>query len=584
VADERAQRRLAAILAADVVGYSRLIEQDEAGTLEALKAHRAELIDPKIAEHNGRIVKLTGDGLLVEFPSVVNAVACAVDIQQAMQGRNVGLPDDQAIWLRIGVNVGDIIVEAEDIFGDGVNVAARLEGIAPPGGIAVSAMAHDHIGNRLDLHFEDTGQHTLKNIDRPVRVYRAILDHPPASPRPALSLPDKPSIAILPFDNMSSDPEQSYFADGIVEEITAALARIRGFFVIARNSAFAYRGKSFNVQQVGRELGVRYVLEGSVRRAGNHLRIAAQLIETENARHIWAESFKGNIAEVFDLQDNITARVVGAIQPSIQMAEIERARRKRPSDLKTYDLVMQALPHVWALAREGNASATELLEKALELDPEYPQALSLLAWCHAQRAVYNWSSTPEADKREALRLAERAAELSGEDPFVLAVLAAAHTVVRNIATAGMLLKRALVIDPNSAFAWNRSGWLSLYSSKAEAAVAQFEQALRLSPFDPMVFTCYFGIGCAHFIAGASALAVEWFLRGLAERPHAVWLHRTLIPALVEAGRMDEALERTRELLCAYPNLTIRAVREAMVFKSDVMDRHAAGLRLVGVPE
>jgi adenylate cyclase len=319
-----AQRRLVAILAADVVGYSRLMGLDEAGTLVALKALRADLLDVKIAEHSGRVFKSTGDGLLAEFPSVVNAASCAIAIQRAMQARNNDLPEERAIRLRIGMNLGDVIVEGDEVFGDGVNVAARIESIAPPGGVAISGTVHDHLGTRLDVHFEDIGEQMLKNIDRPVRVYligdggRNGVSYP--------TLPNKPSIAVLPFDNMSGDPEQDYFVDGLVEDIITALSRVTWFFVIARNSSFAYKGWAVDVRQVGRELGVRYVLEGSVRKAGNRLRISGQLIDTATGSHIWADRFDGEIENIFDLQDKITASVAGAIQPKLLKAEIERAR------------------------------------------------------------------------------------------------------------------------------------------------------------------------------------------------------------------------------------------------------------------
>ena len=391
MAEERVERRLTAILAADVSGYSRLMGADEEGTLNQMKAHRRTLIDPKIEEHRGRIVKATGDGLLAEFASVVDAVRCAVDIQRRMVARNAEIANDKRIEYRIGVNVGDIIIDGGDIFGDGVNVAARLEGLAKPGGICVSARVQEDVRGKLDIAFDDEGEQQLKNIEWPVRVYRVQLGGAASSARTALPIPDKPSIAVLPFNNLSADPDQDYLADGIVEAITAELSHIRSFFVISRNSAFTYKGRATNAREIGSELGVAYLLEGSVQKAGNRLRITVQLIETEGGAHVWSERYDGTIDDIFDLQDRITEQVAGALQPSIRSAEIERSRRKRPQDLGAYDYAMRAMPHVWALEKEESTKALELLDKALAIDPEYPLALSLAGWCHAQRSVYNWA-------------------------------------------------------------------------------------------------------------------------------------------------------------------------------------------------
>ena len=378
-------RRLAAILAADVVGYSRLIGADEEGTLNRLRVIRAEVIDPKITEHRGRIVKTTGDGLLVEFSSVVDALRCATQWQQRMDERNAAAPGDDRIEYRIGVHQGDIVVEDEDIFGDGVNVAARLEGLADPGGICVSARVQEDAAGRLDMAFADLGEQSLKNIARPVRVYRVRLttaeNQPKARPTESgpLTLPDKPSIAILPFANLNGDPEQEYFADGMVEEIITALSRIRWLFVIARNSSYTHKGQSVDVKQVGRELRVRYVLEGSVRKAGNRVRITAQLIEAEAGSHVWAERYDRSLDDIFALQDEIALSTVGAIEPSLREAEIERVKRKRPDSLDAYDLVLRALPHVYAVMPEEAQKAVPLLERALALEPDYGLAHAFLA-------------------------------------------------------------------------------------------------------------------------------------------------------------------------------------------------------------
>jgi adenylate cyclase len=368
-----ATRRLAAILAADVAGYSRLMGADEEGTLELLKALRRELLDPKIAEHCGRIVKTTGGGLLVEFASVVDAVRCAVEVQRAMANRNAGAPAEKRIEFRFGIHQGDILVEDGDIFGDGVNLAARLEGLAEPGGICVSGRVRADAAGKVDVAFDDLGEQSLKNIARPVRVYRVRLGEAPETntPAAALALPDKPSIAVLPFANMSGDPEQEYFADGMVEEIITALSRIRWLFVIARNSSFTYKGRAVDVKQVGRELVVRYVLEGSVRKGGNRVRITAQLIDATSGAHLWADRFDGLLEDVFELQDKVAISVAGVIEPTLRQSEIERARRKRPDSLDAYDLYLRALPCAVAAMPEDADKALPLLGKAIELEPDF---------------------------------------------------------------------------------------------------------------------------------------------------------------------------------------------------------------------
>lgn len=583
-AGNKVERRLTAILAADVVGYSRLMGADEVGTLAALNAHRRDLIDVKIAEHQGRIVRLTGDGMLVEFPSVVNAVACAAAVQRGMAERNADVPTERRIEFRVGVNLGDVIVEGADIFGDGVNVAARLEGIAQPGGIAVSGTVRDHIGNRLDIAFDDTGDHTLKNIERPVRVYSVRVKSGEHAAHPALPLPDKPSIAVLPFKNLSGEPEQEYFADGMVEDITAALSRVRSFFVIACNSTLTYKGRAVNVQQASRELGVRYVLAGSVRRVRDRVRITAQLIDAVTAAHLWADHYDGIVQDVFELQDQITTNVVGAIEPSIRAAEIERARRKRPESLDAYDLVMQALPHVWSLDHLSNEKATRLLEDALHLDPAYPMALSLFAWCRGQRVVYGWSRDPDAEREEAIRKAQTAADLAEEDPFVLTVLGAALTITRQYQAGLLAVEKALALDPNSAWAWSRSGYLQIQFDRPDKAIDHFEKAIRLSPFDPLIFNSHFGIGMAHFVAGRYGDCVNWCEKALLANPKAIWINRTLAAAYVFTGQRKEAELSVRRLLDGYPGLTIPAVRSAQAWRPRVLDRLSEGLKQAGLPE
>jgi TolB-like protein len=399
-------RRLAAILAADVAGYSRLIGADESGTLDRLRALRRELLDPKIAEHRGRLVKTTGDGLLVEFGSVVDALRCAVEVQSEMTGHNTGVPPNKRIELRIGINVGDIVVEGGDIFGDGVNVAARLEGLAEPGGICVSARVQEDAAGKLDLAFEDIGEQQLKNIARPVRVFGAVIGQKPV-PEPALALPDKPSIAVLPFANMSGDAEQEYFADGMVEEIITALSRIRWLFVIARNSSFTYKGQAVDVKQVGRELGVRYVLEGSVRKAGNRVRITGQLIDATTGAHLWADRFDGSFEDVFDLQDKVASSVAGVIEPALQAAETARSANRPTTDLTAYDLYLRA----YAMSLSSAARFPEalgLVEQAIARDPRYGPALAWAAICCFRLLLDGRSEDRDADRLKGADFARRA--------------------------------------------------------------------------------------------------------------------------------------------------------------------------------
>jgi adenylate cyclase len=582
------QRRLAAILAADVVGYSRLMGQDERGTLARLKSVIEDHIRPTIGEFNGRIFKLMGDGLLAEFPSVVEAVACALRIQEGMADRESDLSDDQRIRLRIGINLGDVLVDGADIFGDGVNIAARLEALADPGGVCISNAAFDAVEGKLDLEFDDLGTKEVKNIAKPIRVFRLKIgtgDGSRTNTRSdAPALPDKPSIAVLPFDNMSGDPDQEYFADGVVEALTAALSRIRSFFVIARNSAFTYKGKATNVREIGADLGVAYVLEGSVQRAGNRVRITVQLIETEGGVHIWADKYDGSLDDIFDLQDHITERVAGALQPSLRLAEVERAHRKRPEDLGAYDYTMRAFRHVWTLEKDEAQKALGLLEKAIEIDPRYPLALALAGWCHAQQSVYNWVEDTGAARAKSLEYAERAAALSSDDPLILTVLGTVHTFSRNYGAARVMLERAVSLDPNAAWAWSRLGWLAVYSDRPEEAQELFEKALRLSPVDPMNFNNYAGIGSAFQVAGQDDKAAEMFQRALHERPNTHWLHRNLSAALWGAGREDEARRSFDKLIAEHPNFRIQHFKDAMVFTPRVLDRIGEQLKQLGAAD
>ena len=455
-------------------GYSRLMEADEEGTLAALKAIRRELTGAKIAEHRGRIVKTTGDGVLVEFPSVVDAVRCAVEVQRAMSERNAGAPPDKRIEFRVGINLGDIISDEHDIYGDGVNVAARLEALAEPGGVLVSSTVRDHVRDKLDVVFDDLGEQQIKNIARPVHVFRVDMGPPApglnpfgrhAGGTPALQsplpLPDKPSLAVLPFQNMSGDPEQEYFADGIVEEITTAIARLPWLFVIARNSSFTYKGKPVDVKQVARELGVRYVLEGSVRKAGNRVRITGQLIDTATGAHIWADRFDGALDNIFELQDQIASSIAGAIEPKLRQSEIDRANRKPAESLDAYDLYLRALAHYNRFTEESTESAIGLLREVLAIDPSHAPAATFVGWCRVTQAAQGWGLVSRNEIADSVRLSNQVLDTGKDDPdalwraaFTLAFFAGAR------ATATSMVDRALTLNPNSGYAWATRAWIA----------------------------------------------------------------------------------------------------------------------------
>jgi TolB-like protein/class 3 adenylate cyclase len=559
-----ATRRLAAILAADVAGYSRLIGADEEGTLNRLNAIRAELIDPTITTHRGRIVKTTGDGLLVEFGSVVDALRCAVEWQAGMAERNALVPPTNRIEFRIGVHQGDIVVEDGDIFGDGVNVAARLEGLAEPGGICVSARVQEDVAGRLDLTFEDIGERSLKNIARPVRVYRVRLttakNTPKVTPtesRP-LTLPDKPSIAVLPFENMSGDPEQEYFADGMVEEIITALSRIRWLFVIARNSTFTYKGQTVDLKQVGRELGVRYVLEGSVRKSGQRIRIAGQLIDAPTGTHLWADRFDGSLEDVFDIQDKVAISVAGVIEPTLQAAETARSANRPTHDLTAYDLYLRA----YALFSSSSARMPEvlhLLDRAIERDPRYGPALAFAANCCVRLVIDGRSENLEASSRQCVGLARRALEVGSNDPGVLANAAVALAYFgEDIGAMMALVDRALTLNPSFARGWFISGLLRLLAGQPDRAIEDSEISLRLSP-RARVGQPFNVIGAAHLISQHFDEAIPNLLFAIQEDPTFPEPYRHLAVCYAHMGRLDEAREIVTRLRSVTPDVVPRIV-------------------------
>jgi adenylate cyclase len=587
-------RKIAAILAADVVGFSRLTGADEDGTLAALRALRAEHTDPTIAAHNGRVFKRTGDGFLVEFRSVTEAARCAVGLQEKMPERNAGLPSDRRIEFRIGVHLGDIIEEADgDLMGDGVNIAARLEGICEPNCVCLSGAAYDQIRDKLDCRVIDLGEKELKNIRRPVRAYQieaspaAVAPGSTAPPRAGSGRPltDRASLAVLPFQNLGGDPETDYFADGVIEDVITALSRVRWLFVIARNSSFIYKTRSIDAHQIGRELGVRYLLDGSIRKAGKRVRISAQLIEAATGRHIWADRFEGDLAEIFELQDRITTGVVVAVEPSLRLAEIERAQRKPTDNLDAYDLYLRALPCINAYTREGFAEAEVLLRKAIVFDGAYADALAALAECLVRMTLNGWIADKEANTNEACNLAARAVGADPENAAVLAVAAWAYSTLGvHFEQSLELANRALALHPNSVHVRSFCGWVFNYFGENQLAIEQFEEARRLSPVDPKSYFPMLGLAAAHFFAGHFEETVSLTGRILAEVPSHNVARRYRAAALGHLGRIDQARVVIADLLAAQPNSNLRSARSTNFRNVEMSRIYVEGLKSAGLPE
>jgi adenylate cyclase len=580
-------RRLAAILAADVAGYSRLMGADEEGTLGRLKALRSDLADPKIKEHRGRIVKTTGDGLLIEFSSVVDAVRCAVEVQRAMAERNADVSQEKRIEFRIGINLGDVIRDGRDIFGDGVNIAARLETLAEPGGICVSRVVHEQVRDKLDVAFEDMGEQQVKNIARPVHVWCIRLGTKPAVSAAAPALPDKPSLAVLPFQNMTGDPEQEYFVDGVVEEITTAISRLPWLFVIARNSSFTYKGKAVDVKQVARELGVRYVLEGSVRKAANRVRITGQLIDTASGAHIWADRFDGTLDDIFELQDQVAGGVVGAIEPKLRSAEIERAVRKPTESLDAWDLYLRALALRYQYTEESIREAVSLLERALAIDPACAPAAAMIGSCLLHQRIHGFGQVSAAEIAEAVRLARIAVEVGQDDPDALWM--AGWTLsgfTREHATAENVIDRALALNPNSAHAWVARGLVSIFQDRPNQAIEAIERAIRLSPLDPWGGRAFTSpLAMAHFAAGRYEEAIQWADRALAAQPDYRPALRIKAACCAYLDRIEEARNWLGRVLEIEHGLTLARLKASMSqFSPGLMTRFAEGLRKAGLPE
>ncbi len=579
------ERRLAAILVADMVGYSRLIRADEEGTIVAFNALRADLIDPKIAEHHGRIVKLMGDGMLVEFSSVMDAVRYAVETQRGITAHEAGVPAEKRIAFRIGINLGDVVIDGDDIHGDGVNVAARLEGLADPGGICVSGAVYDQVKNRTELAFEDLGEQDVKNIDESVQVWKWVADGtkaraPEIAATGAPPLPDKPSMVVLPFVNMSGEVEQDYFADGLTEDIITELSRFQSFFVIARNSAFVYKGKPVKMQDVGRELGVHYVVEGSVRKAGDRLRVVVQLIEAASGNHVWAERYDHDLIDIFDLQDEVTRSIVAAIPGRLESADLNRIKRKRPADMAVYDYVLRGKMHHHRATREDNAEALRLLDKAIELDPEFAEAYAWKACTLGQALARGFGDNKEELFARDVEAVEKALSLDENNFECHWIMCEVRMMVARMDEAELHHQKALALNPNDPRVVAQRSELLTWLGRPVEGVDWARQAMRLDP--------YAAAGRAHllgralYIARQYADAIEAFKQ---VGTHRYGHHAEIAGCHAQLGSDDKASLHAGEVVRLKPDFSIADHVQGLPFKeSRDREHYRDGLRKAGLPE
>jgi adenylate cyclase len=583
-------RRLVAVFAADVEGYSRLMGADEVATLKGLTERRA-ILDRLIGEHRGRIANTAGDSVLAEFGSAVDAVQCAVEAQAALAKANTGVPPDKSINFRIGVHIGDVMVRAGDLFGEGVNIAARLQALAHPGTVCISGATYDQVRKVLPMTFVDLGVQQVKNIQEPIRAYQVSAPSEKQqaarervaeaeSPPP---MPDKPSIAVLPFENISGDPEQEYFADGMVEEIITALSRFKWLFVIARNSSFTFKGKAVDVKEVGRRLGVRYVLEGSVRKASGKVRITGQLIDAVTGAHIWADRFERDLTDVFALQDEVTVAVVSAIQPKLLQTEIAMAERRRSENLTAYDLFLRVMPQVYLTTREGLAEAIRLARRALELDPRFGLVTALAGLCHMNKVLWGYSTNPQYDRKEAVRLLRLALSVDDGDPDTLARAGLISAfIVGDCEGAIELADRAVALNPNSYAAWVCRGWVYRVAGLQEEAVRSFERGMRMSPVDPQLHQSFAGMGLAFIELGRFDEAIVAGKKAQRQNPSFSLAYRCLAAAFAHLGRDAEAREAAARLLQLDPAFTISAwIARGGQSNAKLL---IEGLRKAGLPE
>ncbi len=580
------KRRLAAILAGDMVGFSRLMEADESGTLARLKAHRVELIDPAIAKNGGRIVKTTGDGMLVEFASVVDACQCAVEVQRRMARRNAELPDDRRIDFRFGINLGDIIVEGDDVYGTGVNIAARLEALADPGGICFSDLAQKAVDGNLDVDLEDMGHHDLKNIAQPVHVWRWVSDEssgPACEPAPTSIQPEKPSLAVLAFENMSGDAEQAYFSDGISEDIITDLSKLEGLHVIARNSSFVYKNQAVSIPQVARELGVRYVLEGSVRKAGNRVRVTAQLIDSTDGGHVWADRFDRDLDDIFAVQDELTQEIVSVLKVKLTPDEKDRLVHKGTADIDAYNLFLRGREQAWLHTKVGNRTARQLLESAIAIDPGFAAAKAHIAFTHVMDYVNGWSDSPEESLRVGLEMAGQAVETNEMESQSHFALAAACIWSRDLDRARAAANRCLALAPNSAEGLLTTAHALIFGGEPAGALEALGTYMRLDPHYPDI-TLHF-LAEAHISMGQydEAIAV---LKQRLQRNSDSWMAFALLASCYgHLGRLEEGRAALAELLRINPGFSIERRRRTLPFKNPAdFERRVEGMRKVGLQQ
>lgn len=585
MAEQRVQRRLAAIVAADVVGYSRLMNADEAGTLRELNVVRTTLMEPIVAEYRGRIVKLMGDGLLIEFASAVDAVESMIHVQRRVAERNAEVPDSRSIVFRIGVNLGDVIVEADDIFGDGVNVAARLEKLADPGGICISGIVFDQVRGKLDAGFEHLGTHQVKNVAEPIRTYRVAAASVVNLTAGHIPVATKPSIVVLPFDNMSDDHAQEYFSDGISEDLTTALSRFNWLFVIARNSAFTYKGKAADLKKVRRELGVRYILEGSVRRAGDRVRVNAQLIDAESERHVWAQRYDRRLDDLFELQDDIVASIATVVGPEITLAEIERVRTKRSDDLNAWDHYLRAMAAYHRMTQQDMEAAIAGLEAAIRLDADFANAYALLAMCHTHVGMRGWIRPARTAFEEALRRAEQAVRLSPASPEANQSLAFVLAITGHAEQAVGAARRAIELNPNLAEAYATLGRALVFCGALQEGIAACLKAERGNPRDARGTWLYDGMSHGYFFLGEYDKAIEVAKKGYHQDPSMFGALVTLACAHARQGRAKEAKHFADELVRQMPRYSVQAVRKNPMFVDPkLIEELLDSLRLAGLPE
>ncbi len=587
---ERTQRRLAAIVAADVAGYSRLVGADEEGTLQALRAHRRELIDRLLKEHGGRIANTAGDSLLLEFPSTVDAVRSALAVQEGMAERNQNVAANRQIRFRIGINVGDVVAEGDDILGDGVNVAARLQEIAEPGGISISRNVAEQIRGKLDVFLEDTGLQELKNIDRPVEVFRVRAASTSVGSaidvlQPMPGFDGRPAIAVLPFDNLSQDPDQEFFADGIAEDILTRLAMWRWLPVIARNSSFTFKGRAVDLKEIGRQLGARYVLEGSVRKAGGRVRVSGQLIDTDTGYHVWAQHYDGKLDDIFALQDQITDSIVAALEPAVGRAEMQRARRKNPKSLGAWDLYQRGMSHLNKVTKDEIAHAGEQFQRAVELDPGFASAhagVALVGWFNV---LLNFTDDLPGTISSAHTTAKRAAALDDLDPLAQSVLAYTCTFEQQYDAGVAAARRAVELNPSFALGYHSLGVALTHRGQPRDAIEAQERAIRISPSDPWLFMFLTGLSAFCFIAREYDKAVVAAEMSVRRFPEYAPSRRWLAAALAQLDRHDEARDALAKFLEFSPNYTIGSARHTLPYRHEAdLEHHLDALRKAGLPE